>query len=112
MTSTTMRRRNPGGLPRVIIGPDGDDWIMVGHDDEEQLADLARMLPHAGQFLPPPRARSPGSVLRRLRQHLARLPRLPADRRHQLHGIFPAAHHHEIPSLEITGDSGCPRIHK
>jgi hypothetical protein len=45
----------PGGLPRVITGPDGQDWILAGWDDAAQLAQLARMLTDVDEFL-----RSPG----------------------------------------------------
>jgi len=46
----------PSGLPpRVFTGPDGEDWIMDGWDDEAQLAELARMLADVDEFL-----RSPG----------------------------------------------------
>jgi hypothetical protein len=41
-------------LPRVLTGPDGEDWIMAGYDDQAQLADLARMLADVDEFLRSP----------------------------------------------------------
>jgi hypothetical protein len=44
----------PGDLPRIITGPDGEDWIMAGFGDAAQLADLARMLTDVDEFLRTP----------------------------------------------------------
>jgi hypothetical protein len=55
MTGRDDAAAQPSGLPpRVITGPDGDDWIMDGWDDEAQLADLACMLADVGEFLRTP----------------------------------------------------------
>ena len=92
MTGHDDEAAQPGGLPpRVFTGPDGEDWIMDGWDDEAQLAELARMLADVDEFLRSPGGqRRPGGVLRRPRQHRARLRRRPADRRHQLHRALAA----------------------
>jgi hypothetical protein len=42
-------------LPRVITGPDGEEWILAGYDEAARFADLARMLSDVDEFL-----RSPG----------------------------------------------------
>jgi hypothetical protein len=48
-------RDQPDGLPpRVITGPDGEEWTLAGRDETEQLADLARMLADVDEFLRTP----------------------------------------------------------
>jgi hypothetical protein len=54
MTGRDDETAQPEGLPRVITGPDGEDWIMAGYDEAEQLADLALMLTDVDQFLRTP----------------------------------------------------------
>ena len=55
MTGHDDEAAQPGGLPpRVFTGPDGDEWIMDGWDDQAQLAQLARMLADVDEFLRTP----------------------------------------------------------